>query len=152
MRRSAFTLFEVILALAILVGAMAVLGELVRGGLISAERARDLSRGTLICEGKMAQIVAGIQAPDPVSSALVEDEMSGEWIYSVEVSDTTSPYLLAVRVSVQRDVAAGRQPAVCTLVRWIKSPDAPVASGSADTSASSGGSSTAGSSSSGGMP
>ena len=77
MRRSAFTLFEVILALAILVGTMAVLGELVRGGLISAQRARDLSRATLICEGKVAQIVAGIQAPDPVASAMLRTTLPG---------------------------------------------------------------------------
>ena len=36
MRRTAFTLLEVILALSILVVSMAVLGELVRSGLISA--------------------------------------------------------------------------------------------------------------------
>src|SRR5688500_7038792 len=114
MRRRAFTLFEVIIALAILVGAMTVLGELLRGGLISAERARDLSRATMICEGKMAQIVAGIQAPEAVARAQVEDDLSGEWIYSVEVSDTTSPYLLAVRVTVQRDVPEIKKPVSST--------------------------------------
>lgn len=141
MRRSAFTLFEVILALAILVGAMAVLGELVRGGLISARRAHDLSRATLICEAKVAQLVAGIQAPDAVSGVAVEDDYSGEWIYSIEASDTASPELLAVRVTVQRNLPAERNPVSCSLVRWIKSPYAATSTSSSNsTTSSSGGS------------
>jgi type II secretion system protein I len=123
MRRSAFTLFEVLLALAILVGAIAALGELLRGGLISAERARDLSRATMICEGKMAQIVAGVQLPETVIGAAVEGEYAtGEWIYSVEVTDTASPYLLSVTVTVQRNLPDEKKPVTATLVRWVKSP------------------------------
>jgi type II secretion system protein I len=136
MRRSAFTLFEVLLALAILVGAIATLGELLRGGLISAERARDLSRATLICEGKMAQIVAGAQLPETVTRIPVEDDLTGEWIYSVEVTDTASPYLLSVRVTVQRDVPDEKNPVTSTLVRWVKSPFIETATGSSDTGSS----------------
>ena len=147
MRRSAFTLFEVILALAILVGAMAVLGELVRGGLISARRARDLSRATLIAEAKVAQLVAGIQAPEPVAAMMVEDDYTGEWFYSLEVSQTTSPELLAVRVTVERNAPGERNPVSCSLVRWVKSPDAAAATSatSSSSSSSSSGSSSGGS-------
>ena len=140
MRRSAFTLFEVIIALAILLGAMTVLGELVRGGLISARRTRDLSRATLICEAKVAQVVAGIQAPDPISGIAVEDDYSGEWVYSIEVSQTTSPELLAVRVTVERTPSADRSPVACSLVRWIKLPSAATSTSSSSTTPSSGGS------------
>ena len=148
MRRSAFTLFEVLLALAILVGAIAALGELLRSGLINAERARDLSRATLICEGKMAQIVAGVQLPEPVTGVAVEDDQTGEWIYSVEVTDTASPYLLAVRVTVQRDVPEEKKPVTSTLVRWVKSPFIETTTSSSDTGASTSSSS----SSAGGTP
>jgi general secretion pathway protein I len=143
MRRSAFTLFEVLLALAILVGAIATLGELLRGGLISAERARDLSRATLICEGKMAQIVAGVQLPETVNRIPVEDDLTGEWIYSVEVTDTASPYLLSVRVTVQRDVPDEKNPVTSTLVRWVKSPFIET-TGSSDTGSSTPSASTTG--------
>jgi type II secretion system protein I len=148
MRRSAFTLIEVLLALAILVGAIATLGELLRGGLISAERARDLSRAVLICESKMAQIVAGIQLPETVTGVAVEDDLSGEWIYSVEVTDTASPFLLAVSVTVQRDLPEEKNPISSTLVRWVKSPFIETTT-SSDTSASASSSS---SSSTGGTP
>jgi type II secretion system protein I len=142
MRRSAFTLFEVLLALAILVGAIAALGELLRGGLISAERARDLTRAVLICESKMAQIVAGIQMPETVTRIPVEDDLSGEWIYSVEVTDTASPYLLAVRVTAQRDVPDEKKPVTSTLVRWVKSPFIETTTSSDTSSTSSSSSST----------
>ena len=147
MRRSAFTLFEVILALSILVGAMAVLGELVRGGLISARRARDLSRATLIAEAKVAQLVAGMQAPDPVTGMAVEDDYTGEWLYSLEVSQTSSPELLAVRVTVEHSAPNERNPVSCSLVRWIKTPEAMAA-----TTASSSSSSSSTGTSSGGSP
>jgi type II secretion system protein I len=144
MRRSAFTLFEVLLALAILVGAIAALGELLRGGLISAERARDLSRAVLICESKMAQIVAGIQLPETVTAVAVEDDLSGEWIYSVEVTDTASPFLLAVTVTVQRDVPEEKKPVTSTLVRWVKSPFIETTTSDTGTGTSSSSSSTGG--------
>ncbi|MEX2142845.1 MAG: hypothetical protein WD894_26550 [Pirellulales bacterium] len=145
MRRSAFTLFEVILALAILVGAMTVLGELVRGGLISARRAHDLSRATLIAEAKVAQLVAGIQAPDPVAGIAVEDDYTGEWVYSIEVSQTTSPELLAVRVTVERNSLTETNRVACSLVRWIKSPDAATSTSNSSSSSSSTTSSSGGS-------
>jgi type II secretion system protein I len=144
MRRSAFTLFEVILALAILVGAMAVLGELVRGGLDSARRARDLSRATLMAEAKVAQLVAGIQAPEPVTSMPVEDDYSGEWVYSLEVSQTSSPELVAVRVTVERSALNQRRAVACSLVRWIRLPtttSTTSSSSSSSTGSTSGGSS-----------
>jgi type II secretion system protein I len=139
-------LFEVILALAILVGAMAVLGELVRGGLISARRARDLSRATLIAEAKVAQLVAGLQAPDPVTGMVVEDDYTGEWMYSLEVSQTTSPELLAVRVTVERNAPNERNRVSCSLVRWVKTPEAMAAATSSTASSS------ASTTSSGGSP
>jgi type II secretion system protein I len=144
MRRSAFTLFEVILALAIMVGAMAVIGELVRGGLTSARRARDLSRATLLAEAKVAQLVAGMQAPDPVTGMVVEDDYTGQFVYSVEVSNTTSPDLLAVRVTVQRYSASDKNPVSCSLVRWMKSPAAIAAEAAATSSAASSTSSSGG--------
>jgi type II secretion system protein I len=138
-------LFEVLLALAILVGAIAALGELLRGGLISAERARDLSRATMICEGKMAQIVAGVQLPETVIGAAVEGEYStGEWIYSVEVTDTASPFLLSVTVTVQRNLPDEKKPVTATLVRWIKSPFIETTTSDTGASTSSSSSSTGG--------
>lgn len=153
-RRSAFTLLEVIIALAILTGALAVLGELVRRGLDSAERARDLSRATMIAEAKMTEVVAlataGAGAPQAVSASAVETELdpSGSWLYSIELGDTGSPEVLAVRITVERSKTGPRRPVSTSLTRWVR---AVVATSSSDTSSTGGTSSagTAGSSSGG---
>ena len=63
-----FSLLEVILALGILVGAMAVLGELARHGLDSARIARDSAMAQLLCESKLSEITAGLIRPEPVSN------------------------------------------------------------------------------------
>jgi type II secretion system protein I len=158
MRRSAFTLLEVILALAILTGSLAVLGELVRRGLDSAERARDLSRATLIAEAKIAEIVAlataGGLMPQAVSSAVVEPELepSGTWLYSVEIGDTGSPEVAAVRVIVERDQPAAKRPVSCAITRWVRASLTTPSTSSDTTSASSSSGSNSSSSSGGGMP
>ena len=114
-RRSAFTLLEVIIALAILTGALAVLGELVRRGLDQRERARDLSRATLIAEAKMTEVVALATAGASrrrFQASAVETELdpSGSWLYSIELGDTGSPEVLAVRITVERSKTGPRRP------------------------------------------
>ena len=58
--RKGLTLLEVLLALAILGGALAVIGELSRIAARNAEQARDLSTAQRLCENKMAEIAAEI--------------------------------------------------------------------------------------------
>ena len=66
--RRGFTLLEVILALTILAGAMAVLGEISRLAMQNATGARDLARAQLLAESKLAEIQAGITSPDAVEN------------------------------------------------------------------------------------
>jgi len=54
-KRNAFSILEVILALAILTGAIAVLGELGRLGFGNANAAQDLTKAQMFCERKMAE-------------------------------------------------------------------------------------------------
>jgi prepilin-type N-terminal cleavage/methylation domain-containing protein len=122
MRRRAFALLEVIISLAILVVALAALGELLRNGLRSATAARDLSRATMLAETKLAQITSGLVAPDPVSNAAFENEPG--WLYSIDVTEGGTPQLLAIRVNVMRDVPEKQQTVSCSLVRWVINPSA----------------------------
>jgi hypothetical protein len=61
----------------------------------------------------------------------------------VEVTDTASPYLISVRVTVQRDVPDEKNPVTSTLVRWVKSPFIET-TGSSDTGSSTPSASTTG--------
>jgi general secretion pathway protein I len=118
--RGAFSLLEVILALAILVGAIAVMGELIRLGTLSAASARDLTQAQLICESKLAEITAGITPPEAVS--LAEYELDPEWIYSVELASVDVPGLLMLRVTVAQNLDPSQRPVEFSLTRLIQDP------------------------------
>ncbi len=120
--RAAFSLLEVILALAILAGAIAVLGELTRGGLDHARRARDLAQAQLLCESKMAEILAGYEALEAVSDVPFGTGRIPDWLYSVETLSLDQDGLLELRVTVEQDLPPEKRPVECTLVRWMIDP------------------------------
>lgn len=145
-----FSLLEVVLALAILVGAIAVLGELVRLGTLSAASARDLTQAQLICESKLAEITSGITPPDSVSFVPYELDPDGEWLYSVDIASVDVPGLVMLRVTVTQNLARSQRPVEFSLTRLIQDPGVELpAAQSVDTGEST---STSSSSSSGTMP
>ncbi len=130
--RNALSLLEVLLALAILAGSMATIGEMVRHGSDSARRARDESKAQLLCESKLAEITSGAMSLVPVGLSEFQwelgasgDENSGrsEWLYSVDVAPLEQPGLLRMIVTVVQSPDAVRDPVEFTLVRWIVDPD-----------------------------
>ncbi|MBN2579941.1 MAG: prepilin-type N-terminal cleavage/methylation domain-containing protein [Pirellulales bacterium] len=125
-KRSGFSLLEVVLALAILTGAIAVLGELARLGLRHAAAARDMTRAQLLCKSKMAEITSGIEPPVAVQNAPFDEEYLADdvrWLYSVELQQIDQDGLVAVRVTVAQDVPTGRRPVACCLTQWIPDPN-----------------------------
>jgi hypothetical protein len=111
--------------LAILTGAIAVLGELARLGTRNAQIARDTARAQLLCETALAEITSGITAPETVQAApCVQDfDISGaSWLYSVDVQPLDLQGLLAVQVTVQKDVPSAARPVKVSLVRWMIDP------------------------------
>ena len=129
-----FTLLEVMLALAILAGALAVLGEFGRMGMQSAKTSRDLTRAELLCESVMSEISVGILTTDPVQRAPVVDPVQGTsvgntqtddvapWVYSIDSETIDQDGLLAVTVTVTQDMPAAQRPVSFTLVRWMLDP------------------------------
>lgn len=124
-RRGGFSLLEVILALAILTGAIAVLGELARLGLRNARITRDVTYAQLLCESKLAEITAGITLPEPcppTPCGTVIDPREADWLYSIEIAPVDEEGLVAVRVRVIQDLAPEKRPVEFALVRWIVDP------------------------------
>jgi hypothetical protein len=115
-----FSLLEVILALSILVGAIAVLGELVRLGTMNAASARDLTQAQLLCESKLAEVMAGLMLPEAVHGVPCETDPS--WLYSIDVQPLDMPGIVVLSVTVSQDVPANLRPAEFTLVRWVQDP------------------------------
>ncbi len=123
--RSGFSLLEIILALAILAGAIAVLSEVTRLGLENTRVARDMTRAQLLCESKLAEITAGITPAESVEETpyeTLDGETEPDWLYSVEVNLTGEEGLLEVRVRVTKDLPPQKRPVEVSLVRWIRDP------------------------------
>ena len=143
-RTHGLTLLEVILAIAILGGCLAIVGELVRMGVRHAEEARELTRAQLLCESKLEEIAAGVAPAE--SAAMVAFENDPEWTYTIDVSPLDQQQLTLVRVTVQPVESDRLYPIVFTLSRWILNPSTASGEASAQTTtegqtATSGGSS-----------
>jgi general secretion pathway protein I len=120
-RRRALSLLEVTLAIAILGGSLAVIGELVRLGSRQAEEARELTTAQLLCESKMEEIVAGILAPQAVSYAPFDDDP--RWSYSIDVASLDVRDLIQVTVTVEQAEVSREVPLTFSLTRWMLDPD-----------------------------
>jgi len=144
--RGAFSLLEVILALGILVGALAVIGELVRSGLRNAQMARDLSLAQMLCETRLAEIHAGAASAEPAGKSPIADHPG--WLASIERESTSAQSasssssgqsasgqsasgsqnftgtvsLLKIRVTVEQDPAEQRNPVKFSLSQWMIDP------------------------------
>lgn len=124
-RRGGFSLLEVILALAILTGAIAVLGEALRLGMRNAQLARDLTEAQLLCESKLAEIAAGLTPADTVPPTQFDCPVGDGltvWLYSIGLADTEEEGLNLVCVTVTQDLPTEKRPVEFSLFRWI--PDA----------------------------
>ena len=94
-----FTLLEVILALAIFVGAIAVLSRLLVVGVENAETAQWQSQAWLIAESRWSEIEAGIRSfNDPGPYAV--DEMPG-WQWGLETESMQLANLYRITLTVQ---------------------------------------------------
>jgi general secretion pathway protein I len=89
-RPGGFTLLEVMVALAILAGALLALSDVVAGALRNHVRARDLAVATLLASGKLAALedhfeAKGFEASDQSEEGTFEEEGHPEVRWRVEV-------------------------------------------------------------------
>ncbi|OHB69841.1 MAG: hypothetical protein A2V70_09615 [Planctomycetes bacterium RBG_13_63_9] len=151
--KGGFSLLEVILSLAILAGAIAVLGEAARTGIRNAMTTRQLTQAQLLCESKLAEITAGIIEPSPVSGARFDRSYTGsgttgtagiigddqdEWQYSINIDQLNEEGLVAVRVTVEQTLPANKRPVKIEITRWIPDPDVELSEGSTSEESSEG--------------
>ena len=118
---AAFTLFEVILALAILAGAVALIGEALRFGMRNAQIARNSTHAQFLCESKLSELVAQVTPLESISGAVFETDP--DWVYSVEFETIDDNGLLAVYVTVAPIDAPTGSRDEFMLVRWMRDPN-----------------------------
>jgi type II secretion system protein I len=118
-----FSLLEIILALAILAGSLAALGEVMRMADQNASRTGEETQAQILAASVMDELVAGSRQLAAVSQAPVDSTDQVPWVYSVEVENTQYEQMVAVHVRIEQQLEARLQPAHFELVRWLPNPD-----------------------------
>ena len=120
-RRAGLSLMEVIVAIAILGGALTVIGNLVYLGSRAASNTRLFSEAQILCDTKMAEVSAGVLPLQSIGGTPIEE--NPDWLYSVEVGQAPVTGLLGVTVTVQQSPSVTSTPTPFTLMRWIPDPN-----------------------------
>jgi type II secretory pathway pseudopilin PulG len=131
------TILEVLLAILILGGAIAVLGEFSRNSFRNAKTARDMTQAELLAESILAKVRIGIIEMEsafdvPITnSANLNDTISDTnavtegslseilWHYTLEITNLDDDGLTELAVTVRQNLPEEQQPVTCRLVRWF---------------------------------
>lgn len=116
-----FTLLEVILALAILAGSVAILGEVMRTAGRNAADAQAETRAQLLACSLMDEMVTGVIEPTEQSQVALDVDDVVPWMYSVGFGTTNIEGLMAVELIVEQDLQPQFNPVRYRLVRWLPS-------------------------------
>lgn len=119
--RPGLSLLEVLLSIAILGGAMVVIGNMYFLGYRSAIRARLVSDANILCDTVMAELAAGILPPNSIGSQSFQD--NPEWAYSIQIGQSLQPGLLVANVIVQQADPNVAVPVSVSIVRFVPDPD-----------------------------
>jgi prepilin-type N-terminal cleavage/methylation domain-containing protein len=120
-----FTLLEVILAIAILAGAVAVLGEIMA---IAGRHAREIqaeTRAQLFAVSLMEEMLTGIVEVAQVSKEALDTTDTVPWVYSVAINPTTIVGLSSIEVLIEQDLEPQFNPVKYRLVRFYAEPVEP---------------------------
>ena len=99
--RRGFSLFEVVLSLAVFLAAFSALSELSSSGMSSAVQARLRTKAILRCESKLAELVAAVEPLEDIDGQAFEDDAN--WSWSLATTPGTHADLLLLTVTVTYD-------------------------------------------------
>ncbi len=116
-----FSLLEVIIAMAILAGGIAILGQVIRIGTQSASDSRNLTTAQVLCESTMSELIARVLPLESVQRTPFET--NSDWLYSVIIRSTEEEYLFFVQVIVEENIDTEQRPLSFTIQRWVLDPD-----------------------------
>jgi type II secretory pathway pseudopilin PulG len=122
-RRQAFTLLEIVLALALLAGAIAALGEVLRLSRESAAGASEETQAQLLAASVMGQLMSGVIEPLAIEDQLFDVDADPLWQYSVAIMPTEYDELVLLQVLVNQKLPEGQQGTSFQLDRWVLDPE-----------------------------
>jgi general secretion pathway protein I len=118
--RAGLTLLEVLISLAIFLGALTALSQLIGIGSRAAVQAQLRTQAILKCQSKLAEVLAGAQPLESVSQAAFEDEENWKW--SLDVQPGAYENMLQLTVSVLYSGAGESVTTSYQLTRQIRDP------------------------------
>jgi len=117
--RRGLSILETMLALAILGGTLAALGELVRTGTRAAKGAEEITIAQLLCENLINETVVGLR---PLNSGSGRFPDYPEWVYRVDVQPVDEQGGLLAVVATVAHQDGTPQPYEFRLIRWTIDP------------------------------
>ncbi|MCS7238030.1 MAG: prepilin-type N-terminal cleavage/methylation domain-containing protein [Thermoguttaceae bacterium] len=126
-----FSLFEVLVAVAVLAGCAVILAQIASFSRQGIEKLQYRTQAQIFCQSKLAEILSGAEPLEAVSKRELPDQPG--WFYSVQVERRESDGLVAVSVRTwleRGDTTTGTEGsgtvlAESTLVRWVRDPQRP---------------------------
>lgn len=118
--RRGISLFEVVLSLAIFLGAFLALSQLSQTGMTAAVQARLKTKAVLRCETKLAELTSAVE---PLADAT--DQPFGDdpnWTWSVLIAPGPHADLLLLTVSVRYDGGSESSAASFSMSRLMRDP------------------------------
>lgn len=120
--RHGLSLLEVLVSVAIFLGALTAIMQLLNSGQQSEIAARLQTEAVLRCEAKLAEIVSGIEEAVSSDQQKFPDDEIGNWQWSAEVGNGSATSLLMITVTVEH-LPDGKNPnAAFTLTRYMRDP------------------------------
>ena len=116
--RSGLTLLEIVLSLAIFVGAIAALSQLASNGTRATVIARLKTQATIRCEAKLNEVLAGIEQMATRSSTSFPDD--SHWTWSQVVTPSSHKELVQIDLTVSHRGNSKMASVDVTLRRWAR--------------------------------
>lgn len=121
--RNGLTVFEVLLSVAIFLGAMIALGQLISSGRAASQRGELQTEAVFRCETIVGQIASGVM---PLDTALAgggfEDDLEQRWTYAVLPIEATEADLIGYEVTVQHVNNVGQINYSFSMQRYMRDP------------------------------
>ncbi|MFO1040137.1 MAG: hypothetical protein U0941_00040 [Planctomycetaceae bacterium] len=120
--RRGLSLLEVLISVAIFLGALTVIMFALNTGQRSEIAARLQSEAVLRCEAVMGEIVSGVSEATSSDGNKFTDDEEGNWEWSAKVTDGGVTGLLQVTVVVEHKPNGDTPNAAFSLVRYMRDP------------------------------
>jgi general secretion pathway protein I len=120
-RREGITLLEVLIALAIFMGAFTIISQIMRTGAQASNQGQQQNEIVLRARSLMNEVLAGSVAMEPVDGASFDDTEAYAW--SMTIGDGPIPDLFVVEITVSRRRPNGVLDMPFTLTRYMRDPE-----------------------------